>query len=115
MKLSKSEFRKWLNAMPKNNIVGYRNRCCYCPIATFIETTKGPFERVDVDDCTIYIQSLPVDKRDHRYPSGTLLDTPKWASKFINKIDRAWFIGKPYNRKISPVRAGEALKVLSNV
>lgn len=71
-------FRRWLESRDPNSVVGYANDCTSCPVATWISRDLGIREPiVDKQRITFF---------DH-FGEYQLVDTPGWATRFIELID----------------------------
>lgn len=92
-------FRQWLLADP-TRIVGQRGNKCRCPIATWLNETRGVPAGQDyfmVDTDTIYAYT----GKETRF-----LKTPPWAGTFINHTDQ-----EPEDGAIE-ITAEECLQIL---
>ena len=77
MNIEKEDFKQWLQSMHGDTIIGTPGSGTNCPIAKFLNSQINGFTHVRSDDFCVY-----------GYKGGSeLYPTPRWASKFIRKID----------------------------
>ena len=77
MNIEKEDFRQWLQSIHGDTIVGIPGSGTNCPIANFLNSRISGFTHVRGDNFCVY-----------SYTTGAkLYPTPRWASKFVKKID----------------------------
>ncbi len=76
MNIEKEEFKRWLQTMHGDTIIGTPGSGTNCPIAKFLNSQISGFTHVRSDDFCVYGEY-----------GGDVYPTPRWASKFIKKVD----------------------------
>lgn len=95
-KFTRNNFKSWLESLDPHQTIGFTRADRSCPIAAFVKSYGHPFASVG-----LYISW------GTSYFHFTSFEAPKWADKFITKVDS---LGFHY-----PVTAKECLDILKEV
>ena len=98
MKLKLEDFKQWVSNNP-DKFVGRKGHACDCPIANYLKSVGYKSPTVNGN---YIVESFTNNK----------IQTPKWASNFINLIDN---YGNDEPADMNPILKTTALKLLENI
>jgi hypothetical protein len=100
-KLGRPFFEQWLEAkMALNKYVGVTNDPCQCPFARFM--MDNGYKEPDVSDADIGHYS-------DEFPNGVYFLTPKWLTKFIQKVDLTT------GSKVKKIHSKTAVNIINSI